>query len=404
MKRFLLLLLFIILPNQLFAEDNLSQSLWAEIVGEETEKPEGKVEPMLSGRFVLDVNSDNNYNATDSRQEYADSRATGYLTSKLKLSNNLSVKSNLRFERVNKVSQDDARASSADGGGDMAFDDQGINVKELILNYERNNLSLMAGKFIANFGNAWKSGRGIWTRDLNMAYIQQDKLGLGASYKRGNLQKIGLYDFGFSAFTNDRKNMDNSILSKRDSDHKYDGMPGDTRSLESYVASLDVSFRFEQKEELFYHFAYLNLAANEKTTLVDQAKVEDQKGFVANGKYRYPMGENFLLDSFLEYVDMKNVGGDSDVGTKFVNASFVGEIYRNWNITLAGTHVQNKVIEENGYDQNFMEVSAGYKFDKTAIFDNFLIQIGYKNTRTDFKTSVTEQQSYGVLARYIKAF
>lgn len=403
MKR-LLLLSLLLLPTQLFAQDDLSQALWSDNIGESDKKDVDAKEPLMTSRLVFDVNSDNQYSATNSRDQYIDTKATAFLTSKVRLGENFSIKSNLRMERANKVSEDDKRKLSVNGGGNRTFENEEINVKELTINYDNKNLSLLAGKFIANFGDAWKIGRGIWSRELTSSYMQKDKLGLGASYKMGNLQKTGLYNFGFAAFTNDRKNLDNSILTQRDSDHKYDGKAGDTRSLQSYVASLDVNFNFGKKEELFYHFAYLNLAVNEKTSLVDQTKIEDQKGFVANGKYLYPIGENFLLDSFIEYVDMKNVGGDSDVRNKYVNASLVGEIYQNWNATLAATNIKNKVMDENGYDQNFMEVSGGYKFAKTSIFDNFLVQIGYKNIRTNYKTSVNEQQSYGVLARYVKAF
>lgn len=403
MKR-LFLTLFLLFPSYSYAEDNLSQSLW----WKDYRDKNGGVDPVLVNRMVFDINSDNSYNSSNTNDQFVDTIARFYFDSRLKLSDNFLVKSNLRMERARKVSEDDRRSQDINGGGSRTLEDTNVNIRELTLNYKKDKATIFAGKFVANFGNAWKIGRGIWTRELTIQYRQENKLGVGAKYQLGDVKKTGLYNFGFSAFTNDRKNLDNSIFTKRDSDYKYERKAGDTRSLESYVASMDIKFefdeRFGEKERLFYHFAYLNLAADEKNSTISQTKIDDQKGFVANGKYRYPFTKNVTLDGLVEYVDLKNLNGDSDVGDRYVNASLIGEFYHNWNVTLAATNIKHTVVGENGYDRRFAEISAGYKFDKNSLFDEFLIQAGYKNLNTDYKTSVTNTRSYGVLARYIKIF
>jgi hypothetical protein len=399
MKKFFLILL-LIFPAESFCQDSYFQGLWPNLVNKEYNVNE----PMFSNRIVSDVNLDHRYNSTNRKDEYNDTATVARLSSKIKLNKNFSLNGRFSLNRISTADEDGRRSASSDGGGDRAFENSGIAIRELNLSYAKKDVALVAGKFTPDFGTAWRWGRGIWSNDLANNYRQGEKLGLGGIYKMGDKQKTGRYNFGFSAFTNDRKNLDNSLINKRDSNHKYDAKPGDTRSLESYVASLDINFDFKNNEELSYHFAYLNLAVNERSSQVTPTKIDDQKGFVAGGKYRYPINDNFLFDGLLEYVDMKNVDGDSDINEKYFNASFVGEIYQNWNTTLAFANRKNVEIDQNGFDQNLSEISFGYKLNKNRFFDQLLLQVGYKNLRTNYKTSLDVQNSYGVLARYIKSF
>ena len=125
MKR-LLLLSLLLLPTQLFAQDDLSQALWSDNIGESDKKDGDAKEPLMTNRLVFDVNSDNQYSATNSRDQYIDTKATAFFTSKVRLGENFSIKSNLRMERANKVSEDDKRKSSVNGGGNRTFENEEI--------------------------------------------------------------------------------------------------------------------------------------------------------------------------------------------------------------------------------------------------------------------------------------
>ena len=233
-------------------------------------------------------------------------------------------------------------------------------------------------------------------------------MGFGGIYRVGDIRKTGQYELGFSAFTNDRKNLDNAIFSKRDSAHKSDAKPGDTRSLKSYVASLDVKFDFGEnfgsKEKLSYHFAYTNLAVNSNMSSVTSNKIADQKGFVAGLNYEYPLAENFALDALLEFEKTKNLNGDGDISEHYLTSSLITKIYHNWNVTLGYAERDNSHVDQDGFKQNTSEISFGYDFDKTILFDKLTIQAGYKNQRTDNKTNLNVQNVLGVLLRYYKNF
>lgn len=403
MKKFFLILL-IIFPVEAVcqdsSQDNSFDGLWPNFIA----KDYSAIEERFSAKLVTDINLDHQYNSTYEKDEFNDSRIIARFSPRVKITKNLSLNGNFRSERMSTSHEESRRNASSSGGGDRSFEENGITINELAFNYTKKDVSLIAGKFGPNFGKAWRWGRGIWANDIAESYRQNEKLGLGGIYKAGDKQKTGRYNFGFSAFTNDTKNLDNSIINKRESDHKYDGRPGDTRSLESFVASADINFDFKNDEELSYHFAYLKLAVDKRNSKVTPSKIDAQKGLVMNMKYRYPINDNLLLDGLIEYVDMKNVGGDSDIGESYFNASLVSEIYENWNITLASSSRKNVEINQNGFDQNLSEISFGYKVNKNRFFDNLLLQIGYKNLRTNYKTSIDIQNSYGILVRYIKSF
>jgi hypothetical protein len=397
----LLIILLTIFPVEVFSQDNSSQDHSSQGLCQILMKNNYRMtEPKFSARLVTDIDFDRHYNSTDGVEQYSDTRSISRLFSRVKLNDEFALNTNLEFSSFNSVSGE----RTGNAIGDRAFEENGAGIEELALSYNHKNVTILAGKYIPNFGTSWRWGRGIWSKDIAQSYKQDGKLGFAGIYKAGDKQKTGEYNFGFAAFTNDRKNLDNSFSNKSSPDHKYDAKAGDTRSLQSYVASVDIDFDFKEGEELSYHFAYMNLAVNERASKVAPTKIDNQKGFVASGKYRYPLHENFLLDGLLEYVDMRNVGGDSDITDKYFNFSLVGEIYHNWNVTLAESNRKNVEIDQNGFDQNLSEISFGYKLDKSRFFDQLLLQVGYRKLRTNYKTSLNEQDSVGILARYIKLF
>lgn len=404
MKRFFLCCFFLLLPLQVFAREDFAQGVFKQILIEEgSEGENSSANSKFSGQFIGDLNLGDNYQATDRQNEYKDAYSRLRLNTKLKITNRFSINSLARLERVTTNSETERRSNNP-GAKNTYFQNEAAFLQEVAAKYDYKNTSVIAGKFTANFGTAWQYGRGIWNYELARNYKETEKLGVGAVVRAGNIKKTGLYNFSFASFTNDRKNLDNSVITNRDSDVKSDAKAGDTRSLKSYVGAMDVLFDFSEKEKLSYHFSYIDLAVNGNASAVSAYKLSDQKGYAAAMNYRYPVTENFLLDSLLEYVRMKNIDGNSDISEQYSTASLVGEFYRNWNVSLSTTNLARKDASSNGYDKNLSEISFGYQFDKTVFFDKLLLQVGYKNLRTNYKTSVETNNSYGALLRYVKLF
>jgi hypothetical protein len=246
-------------------------------------------------------------------------------------------------------------------------------------------------------------------------YEQAEKLGGAAFVTLGDEKRTGAYRFGFSAFTNDRKNFDNSWPNDRISSVKNEAASGDTRSLESYVGSLDISFDFGRpvfdqenslyKERLSYHFAYLKLAVKSDNAPNPAARA-DQTGYTLGLQYLKPLSANYALDGFLEFVNMRNSGGVASVDDSYLMGTLALKIYNHYSVNFGFLERKNfgSINYPRGFDQNFYEASVGYSFGKLGLLDNLVVQFGGKITATDYKAYVERDRGYGGTIRCFKEF
>ncbi len=401
MKNKILFLFFIFFAFESFADDDDDDSedklLPLSFVGEE------KADKRFSNRLVTDIGFNDNYQTTDKDGQYKETFARARFYSKFDFGKNFSFNSQINLSPFNSGTQDNG-VVVANSGGNRFFQDEGIFIRQLNLQYNDKKHSFIVGKFNLNYGKAWKWDRGIWGYELANNYRMVDKIGLGTVYRTGNAKKTGQYDFGFSVFKNDRKYLDNSIIAQNDSFTKSDAKAGDSSLLQSYLASMDVSFDFGEKEKLTYNFAYINLAVNSRATAVAQNKLADQKGYVFGMNYLYPVTANYDIDAMVEYNNFENVDGNSDVSERYFTGSVVNKFYRNYLTTLVYSRRSNKNASQLGFEQELSEISVGYEFDKNSFFDRFIIQTGYKNIRNNYKDYIQTNNAFGVLVRYYKNF
>lgn len=353
------------------------------------------IEPKITNRLIAETQFDNNYKDTNKQNEYKD------LSGKIRFYSNLHLNKNIRISSFIAANRLD-NSGTVLNGSNRYFENTGAYFQELNLNTNHENYSLVAGKFNPTFGTAWRWDRGLWSYNLASNYKQTEKLGFGGVYRLGNAQKTGQYNFSLSAFTNDRKNLDNSIFTNRDSAHKSEGRPGDTRSLSSYNLGLNINFDFGAQEKLSYNFSYLNLAVNKRNN--PAVRADDQKGFVAGMNYQYPWKENIAFDFLLEYTGMRNVDGNSDISEKYLTGNLITKFYKNWNLLIGNSSRKQTTLFQSGTSQNLSEISFGYDFNKTKFFDRLTIQTGVKHLYTNNQISPETQNSLGMLVRYYKYF
>lgn len=345
---------------------------------------------LVSGMLFNRIYQTNTFDSDNSNNEYKDTYLKSRLGVNLKLSDNFSLKTVAKLENV-------VNSRSNGDGTNRFFENEGVFLDELVLGYDYKNFSALAGKFNPNFGDAWKVRNGIWVNEIAGEYEQKEKLGFGLIGRAGDKKKFGEYVFGASVFTNDRKNLDNSTIATRDSATKSDGIPGDTRSLESYVLSTDIYYDFGNNENLSYHFSYLNLAINDRQNLSNiPSRINDEKAFALNMNYKYPINNNFLLDSFVEYVNISNVGGDTEKNADFLTLNFTTYIFKDYFVTLARATQKQVKIGENGTDKLIDEISFGYKFDHLhPNLKGLTASAGYQKYDLDNKTNLVRDQSFG---------
>ncbi len=331
----------------------------------------------------------NNYNSDSKKNRYSQAKLESKLGLNLNLVDNLSAKTIIKLNPVSNKSSEIVNENKETQN--TFFENEGAYIDELVLNYNYQDFSVLAGKFATNFGSAWAANN-LWVSDISTVYRTNEKLGLGFIQKFGDQQKNGQYIFGFSAFKNSSGDLDRSILTSRDHNIKTDHMPGDSGGLSSYVASADVKYQFDKNENLSYHLAYSNLEVNQKYT---NFAADDQKSVVANIDYKYPITENWSVDGFAEYASVNNFKGDDKAKINFLTLNLTASFKDFYLVAARAKASANQAVKDsNAYIQ---ELSLGYNLDKIdPLLKNVSFSVGY-NQRKNSYTNFSKSNGFGVL-------
>ena len=355
-------------------------------------------------RVISEINITDNIKALNRQDRFIDSQFGYRLYSSFYFKKNFELYSFARLTRLDNSAKISQRRVSIDGGGNRNFENLGIYLPELNLRYRHKNNLLVLGKFTPDFGNGWRFDRGIWIQNIPSQYKQNEKLGIAAVHSVGDAKKTGLYDLAISFFKNDRSFLYDSVFAKRDSFNPDAAMPGDTSSLNSFNLSTNLSFDFGPDEKLVYHISYLDLASNKSTKAVPANKIQHQKGAAYGISYKLPLGDKVKLYNIIEFVEMKSVGGNSDVESGYLTASIGAKFFNRWTIVAGKANRKTKNATDSIYEEDIRELSFGYDCPKTEFFDRFTAQIGYQKSRYDHKSYADNRQGIGILVRYYKNF
>lgn len=355
-------------------------------------------------RFVSDVSLFDNFKATNRQDKFLDSQLGARLYSNFQLTKNFEIYSYARLTRLDNDKTIAQRSSSVDGGGNRNFENLGIYLPEINLRNRYKNNLLILGKFTPDFGNGWRWDRGIWVQNIPSQYKQNEKIGIAEIYSIGDGKKTGLYDFAISFFTNSRGSIDNSLFAQRDSGSFELARAGGTNSPQSFNLSTNVSFDFGPEEKLAYHFSYLDLAVNKNATLVPKNKLAHQKGAAYGINYKYPVKHFLKLYSMIEYVEMKNMDGNSDILSRYLTASLGAKFFNRWTMMIGNANHKTQNLAALGSNETITEVNFGYDCPKTIFFDRFTAQIGYQKMRNDNKLYIDNRHALGLIIRYYKNF
>ena len=358
----------------------------------------------ITNRIVADTTATNNFQSANQRNEFRDITGALRYYSTIHLNKNFEIYGLARLTRFDNDSDIARRENNDKSGNHRTFENLGINLSELSLKYSNGNSSLIAGKFTTNFGTAWRWNKGIFVHTIPQNYALNEKLGLTAVTKYGNVKKTGLYNFSLSLFTNDRKNFDNSLLHRKNSDTKSQAIAGDTRSLSSMTLATDINFEFSEKEKLSYHIAYSKLGINKNATAVALDRLKKQTGVVFGMNYKFPIQQNLDLETMLEYANIQNINGNSNISDKYFTSNLILKYYSHYSLMIGNSNNRNKNRLSARSSMNITEINLGYEFDKNKFFDKLTTQIGYYQALTRVASTHNKQKSFALLVRYYKNF
>lgn len=267
------------------------------------------------------------------------------------------------------------------------FDNEGVFVEEVKLNYERGPFAAWAGKFNPGFGIAWDYGRGIWGEDFAEDYEITEKIGVGASYTF-EASQFGSHTFAANTFFADTTFLSGSTITGRSTLDESDGGVSNTEDFSSFVFSL------EGDDLAGFDYLYYKLGYRHQDEGDVDVGGDDETGYVVTLGYVFPVNDRVEVDALVEYTDISNFEAGAD-DNQYFTTSVITRLDDRWNLTLAYT---GRDIDFQGgadVDDHLLQVSAGYDFGQGTT-----AEIGWRNS----EEANVDTNIVGALVRHTVAF
>lgn len=327
--------------------------------------------PKLSGEVGIEIQNDYNFDSDDRNAEQNELGATIEPAITLAFTENLSLNTELTLE------------AQRDPGPreDRVFQDHGLAVSVLTLNYDSDRFGVYAGKFGPNFAIAWDAAAGLYGTDVAEDLELADFLGAGGYVNFGETA-AGSLTGSASVFFTDTTILSESFITNRGRTRQAAGEPGNTESPESFALAIDGE-EVPGLDGLRYHLGYAFLSAENAST---------EHRFAIATEWGYDLGNGVTLTPLLEYGHFANADSNANESRNYITGS-LGAEWGNWNAALAYT---GKIVTISGngngdtYDDQ-VGVSVGYAFENCIGID-----VGYKHNRT----AGVATQTLGALVSY----
>ncbi len=329
--------------------------------------------PLVSADVVIELQSDWGIDSDDPDEERNNTFMRTEVAPTLSITDNFFIDGTLVLEPV----------LDPDPGEDNFFEDEGVFVEELKLNYVNGSWSAFAGKFNPGFGSVWDFG-GIWSGDFAGDYQVTEKIGFGGAYVFEDVS-AATHTLTASTFFSDTTFLAESIGTGRGTVTKSDGGVSNTEDFSSYVFSLDGDDIFGY-ENLYYKVGFKHLESGDADIGGD-----DEQGFaVSLGHNALALTDRLTLAALVEYVDISNFEGGND-DNRYMSADFTVLLDDVWNLTLGYTERDIDVNAGDDFDDHLFQISGGYDFSNGFMFD-----VGWLNT----DASGVDTDVIGAIATY----
>lgn len=330
--------------------------------------------PAVSGAVAIEVQNDW---ATDSEDPAAE-----FNTLFTKIEPSLSVAFTKELSANMQLTFEPVQAPTV-GGEDQFFDNQGLYVEVLTLNYDAQRFSLYGGKFAPNFGIAHQAAPGIYGTDIAEEYEKAERIGFGGSFTMptGGL-KIGAHTVSASTFFLDTSGLAESAFTRRTKSRQGDGGASNTGDLSSYAVGLDGG-DFPGAPGLRYHLGYIHERQGAGNTA-------DQHSVAVAAEYAIPVSQEVTITPLIEFVRETGSEATANQDRTYLTGA-LAVAYGNWNLALAATDRHTDAADGTDETNTRFQVSAGYAFD-----NGVGVNLGWMRDRT----GGTRTDTFGALLTY----
>lgn len=307
--------------------------------------------PSISGAVPIEIENDWTYKSDDRANQNNDLYATIEPEVTVHFSPHWSIFAHAVLEPVRSAEKFDNRV----------FEDHGLYLEDLSLQFDNGSIGVRAGKLNVGFGVVWDKAPGVFGSDFaEDGYETSERIGLIGSYvvKGG---PMGTHKVSAGSFFRDTTVLSQSTFRGRGDTRKKDGGVSNTESFDSFIVALDGG-NIGGLGKLGYHAAYMHQARG-------AGDVASEDSVAVALFTRFDAGQGITVSPLVEYVHQENADGASDE-RDFLTVAGLAE-WNGFNVAVAWTARDTNNM--TGDDDFLFQLSAGYAFDS-----GFSIDIGWK--------------------------
>lgn len=330
--------------------------------------------PSISGEIPIEVENDWNYASDDRANQNNDLFTVIEPALTVRVTPSWSVFVHAVLETVEAPKQFENRF----------FEDHGLFVEDLFIEYANGGFGAKAGKLNVGFGIGWDMTPGVFGTDFaEDGYEISERIGVIGNWTLKS-ENAGEHRVSAGSFFQDTTALSQSTLRRRGGIRKRDGGVSNTEDFSSFILAVDGG-KVPGLGEFAYHAAYMHQAKGR-----GDAADEDS---VALAVYtNFALGGGVTISPMMEYVVQQDAGGAVDEDRDFLTLAGQAE-WNGFNLAVAWTRRDtDKAIDEN--DRQF-QVSVGYAFDFGLTFD-----VGWKTA----EEADVETRTLGAIATYTIEF
>lgn len=331
--------------------------------------------PDVSGEVVLELQNDWNYKADDRSNLNNNLSPTIEPAVTFTLSPQWSVFAHAVMETVGDAAKFENRA----------FEDIGLYMEDLYLEFSADRFGAKAGKLNVGFGVAWDMAYGLYGTDLAEDYEISERIGFIGDWHVGK-GSYGTHTVSGATFFADTTILSESALRGRGDTRRADGGPSNTESFKSFVVALNGS-DIPMLGNLGYHVSYMHQAAGAGSTA-------DEKSVAAAVFSSFDIGGGISFDPLFEVVRQTDQGGTPGMDRLYL--TFSGQLaWKGWNVAASWTERETDNPTAATNTDSHFQLSAGYAFDFGLSVD-----VGWKVS----EDGGNETRTLGILAAYTIEF
>lgn len=314
--------------------------------------------PRISGEVGIEVQNDLVFEADDESSELNDLYTTIEPAVRIEPVEHLAIVAGLVLEPVQ------------DAEDDRFFEDEGLYVEQLFLEYYDDWGTVYGGKFNPPFGIAWDLAPGIYGADLAEDYELTEQLGGGVVLGFGAPDNgyLGVVEVSANVFVADRTPLSQSLITGRGDLDLDDGGPANTEGPGGFSVTL-TGGDIAALPGLAYHAGVRFRAGGE-------GDPSDEVGGVFGLVQTFELGDDQAVEIVGEVAGFNDFeAGENDAVYATLGGAYV---VGGWNVALTGAYRDSAIDDEQIESDRIVQISTGYAFDFGLGVD-----VGYRFGRED---------------------